>query len=73
MRYLRTKEDKEYQRQSDYYDEIKFLCSCGHKIVIPKWVEKQICSWCGHWVYRNKKLEFKDRLKERMIRRAKRI
>ncbi|MBO5138710.1 MAG: hypothetical protein J6B89_03610 [Bacilli bacterium] len=73
MRKPRTKADKEFQRQSDCYDEIKFKCKCGHRTVIPRWVEKQICSWCGHWVYRNKKTEFKDKLKERMVRINERI
>lgn len=56
-------DNKQFQRQSEEYDKVKYLCKCGHKTVIPAWVNKQICSWCGHYVYKNKKDEFKDRLR----------
>lgn len=46
-----TKDDKEYQ------------CTCGHKVVIPEWVDKQCCSWCGNYVFKSKKDEFKYRMK----------
>ena len=57
--------DKEYQKLSDEYEKIKIKCShCGRKLVIPVWVDKQICSWCGNYVYRNKQMEFKDNIKK---------
>lgn len=64
----KTKTDKEYQRVSDEYDKVKYECSCGHKIVIPKWVNKQNCDWCGRYVFKTKQDEFKYRLEERMRR-----
>lgn len=35
---------------------------------IPVWVDKQLCSWCGHYVYRNKNLEFKEKLKSKGVK-----
>lgn len=60
----RTKKQKEWDNQSDYYDRVKILCSCGHKNVIPVWVDRNVCSWCGKYVYRNKRLEFEEKLKQ---------
>ena len=55
-----------YQAKSDYYDKIRIKCKCGHSLIIPVFVDKQICSWCGHLVYRNKKLEFKVTLAKKI-------
>ena len=41
---------------------------CGHTMHIPYWVEKQLCDYCGYYRFREKKDEFKYRLKERMYR-----
>ena len=55
--------NKEFSRMSNEYDKVKFKCTCGHKVIIPVWVDKQICHWCGMYVYRNKQLEFKEKMK----------
>lgn len=39
-----------------------FKCSCGHSVVIYPINEKRLCTWCNHYVYREKKNEFKDKL-----------
>lgn len=63
------KEDKQmFQRITDEYSKVKYKCSCGHKVIIPAWVDKQICSWCNNYVYKNKQDEFKDRVKEKLRR-----
>lgn len=55
-----------------YYDELdknKFQCkNCGHKEFIYFRSKKKICSWCNHWIYRDKNLEFKENLKKRGIK-----
>lgn len=56
---------QEFERQADEYDKVKIRCKCGHRVIVPMWVDKKICSWCGHYVYRNKQLEFKEKLKEK--------
>lgn len=64
----RTKVDKEYQRATDEYEKVKYKCRCGHRVVIPNWVDKNVCSWCGRYVFKTKQDEFKFRLEERMRR-----
>lgn len=54
----------EFQRISKEYEKVKFKCKCGHKVIIPVWVDKQLCNWCGNYVYRNKKMELLDNLKK---------
>ena len=41
-------------------------CKCGHSVVINKGVEKVLCSWCNHYVFRNKKDEDLYRIKEKL-------
>jgi len=49
------------------YANLKIKCkNCNHPQVIPKFVSKAICTWCGFYIYRDKKLEFKDRVKEKL-------
>lgn len=36
-------------------------CSCGHSLVMVN-KDKEICNWCGKWVFKNKADEFKYRL-----------
>jgi uncharacterized paraquat-inducible protein A len=36
-------------------------CSCGHTMLMNK--AKVLCTWCGKYVYKDKKLEFQDKLK----------
>ena len=40
-------------------------CKCGHSVTMAN-AERTICSWCGKWVYKNSKVEFKYRLKEKL-------
>lgn len=45
--------------------QIKYKCPhCGHKAIIPHGVKRQLCSWCKHWVYTDKKMEFREKFKE---------
>lgn len=45
--------------------EIQYACKkCGKKAIIPTGVKRQICHWCGHWVYADKKTEFREKFKE---------
>ena len=64
MRKLLTKE--EFNRMSDEYDKVKYRCKCGHRVVIPNWVDKNICDWCGNYVFKDKKKEFEYRMKEKL-------
>lgn len=44
--------------------EHKVYCSCGHSVVIFPFEHKnkKVCSYCGKYVYKDKKEEFKERL-----------
>ena len=55
---------KEFKRMTDEYEKVKYICRCGHRVVIPKWVDKQLCDWCGRYVFKDKKTEFKYRIME---------
>ena len=44
------------------YARFKYTCKCGTKTIIPNQEDKKICRGCGHWVYRDPKQEFKERL-----------
>ena len=56
---------KEYERMSDEYAKVKYQCkNCGHKVIIPYKEEKQLCSWCHKFVFKNDQEEFKYRIKE---------
>ena len=56
--------DEEYERLSREYEKVRYKCKCGHSVIIPAWVDKQLCNWCGNYVYKDKKDEFKNKLKE---------
>ena len=57
---------KEYERMTEEYDKVKYTCKCGRRVVIPKWVKKQLCDWCGNYVFKNKKDEFLYRVGEKL-------
>ena len=57
---------KEHQKMTDEYDKVKYLCKCGHRVIIPRWVDKTLCNWCGNYVFKNKQDEFKFRVKEKI-------
>lgn len=57
---------EEFNRMSDEYDKVKYKCKCGHRVIIPKWIDKNLCRWCGNYVFKDKKSEFEYRLKEKM-------
>lgn len=61
---MNFKEDtKRYEKIVDEYDKVKIRCKCGHRVIVPLKEKKRLCGWCGYWVYRDKKEEFKDKLK----------
>lgn len=61
----KTLNTEEYKRMTREYDKVKYRCECGHRVVIPYNVNKQICSWCHRYVFKNKQDEFKYRLEQK--------
>jgi hypothetical protein len=47
--------------------ENSIKCKCGHTINMNPKLDKEICSWCNNYVFRNPKDEFVYRVKEKMI------
>ena len=48
----------------------KKYCKCGHSVVFPDNSKaiKVLCTHCGHYIYKNKQEEFKDRLLSSMLK-----
>lgn len=57
-------------REMSKYDEAlrscKKVCKCGHRVFIVKKYGYGICDYCGTKVYGDKKLEFREKLKQKM-------
>lgn len=60
---MKVMSNAEYERMTVELDKVKVRCKCGHRVIIPIWEDKQLCSWCKNYVYRDKRIEFKERLK----------
>lgn len=61
----KTKEDLKF----DTITNNRVICKCGHSIFMPHYVTKRLCSWCNRWVYRNKEIEFKEKLQNQLRRK----
>ena len=58
-----------FNEDTKYFDEVyklKVKCKCGHTQTVFK--DKTICDWCGSWIFRDKKDEFKYRMLEKIRR-----
>lgn len=50
-------------KKEDKLSELNVKCkNCGHTVFPTR--DRIICSYCGNWVYKNDKIEFKYKLKE---------
>lgn len=56
--------NKDIIKRTDEIVMYKHYCKCGHSVVIYPMEKKikKICSWCGSYVYTDKKEEFKEKL-----------
>lgn len=63
----------EASRYEDELSKIKVKCRCSHVLLFPVYgPDIQVCTHCGHKVYRNDKVRFIDLLsKELKLRRFK--
>ena len=55
-----------FNKLNEELDKVKYKCKCGHRVVIPYFMDKNICSWCHRYVFKSKEDEFKFRLKEKL-------
>lgn len=51
--------------------KMRVICKCGCSSYIPSFREKTMCRWCGATVYKNKKIEFKEKLNKEIAKRIK--
>ena len=51
-------------------DKYKVMCKCGHKTTMSPMVEKKLCSWCGNYIFRTPKAEFRYRIKQKLGKRS---
>jgi hypothetical protein len=54
------------EKQKKFYNELanyKYKCRCGHVVLMLRGTDKKLCSWCHHYIYKDKRDEFKDRLR----------
>lgn len=61
--------NKTYKEDTKYFDEIakhKYLCECGHSVLITGKNIKRLCDWCGHYVYISEKEKKRDNFKKKM-------
>ena len=55
----------EIEKQATKKREFGTTCKCGHVIYFYN-KKKVLCNWCGTFVYKNEKVEFKDKLLKEM-------
>ena len=57
--------NKEIEKLSCELSGIKVTCDCGHRVhVLPQ--DRVICTWCGHYVYKDEKTRFKYEMLKKM-------
>ena len=62
---------QQMQKLQDELNNYTYTCDCGHRVVIPYNVDKQICQWCHRYVFKSKQDEFKYRLEEQRRKEVK--
>ena len=55
---------------SSYYRQYMYRCRCSHTQLIPNQIDRVICNHCGNWIYRDKRVEFKDKIKSLLKKRG---
>lgn len=53
------------------FEEIKVKCICGHKTVMPVYVDKSVCSHCKRTVINNSRAYFKYKLRKELKKHEK--
>ena len=58
---------KQVQSIDNEKERLKVACKvCGRRKVIPVYVDRLLCDWCNHWIYREPNIEFKYKLEEQL-------
>ena len=59
---------REVELQAEYFTDHRTKCKCGHSVLITNKSGKQLCKWCGRYVFATPELEKEYRIKEIKIR-----
>lgn len=54
------------ERYGDYMTQFRYKCKCGHTLTLRPNQDKKLCNFCGEYFYKDKKLEFKEKLKNEL-------
>ena len=58
-----TISSKYEKKHANEMAKIRVKCQCSHIMIFPIFgPDVKVCSYCGHKVYRNEKVKFKDNL-----------
>ena len=67
-----------FNHDKKVFDELqynRYKCSCGHTVIITKSQPKAFCTWCNHWVYKDKEQQRiyneKAKVEEEKVKRIK--
>ena len=55
---------KQLMKDHDILQNYVVKCKCSHTILFTGIKDRLICSHCGSWVYKNKKVEMRYKMKE---------
>lgn len=61
-----SKQFKEDTKKFESICQNTIKCKCGCSNVFNFQTERQICRWCGNYVYKDNKTEFKYKIKEQL-------
>lgn len=65
--YLNKKEIKKFMTEMS--DSVIYCKKCGHSVNFLGKRDRMICNWCGNYIYKDDKTEFKYKMNQ--IRRVK--
>lgn len=64
---------KDIEKMQDQAEHFKRVCKCGHTQIIGKGRDYVVCGHCGKYIFRTDELEFKYRMKEKLIREKRKM
>jgi NADH pyrophosphatase NudC (nudix superfamily) len=68
---LEKQTNKLYDKPTEYTMKDRgntVYCKCGHTVEFWHSENKELCNWCGNYVFKTQKNEFEYRLNEKMKR-----
>lgn len=63
VKLIERKSNDELAKVYDMLQDYVVKCKCSHTILMNGKADRVICRYCGNYVYKDKKTEFKYRMK----------